>query len=486
MSTTAHSILIIFTGLCLLTAAMGIHAYVSYQPELGLVYAAPGLDGSEQRQSKTVVVTIGELFERKLADDGIAFDDGEPWPGFRGPARDNIAAAAPPLQTDWGADGPRVLWRQSLGEGYAAPAVAYGRVYVLDHLEEEEADALRCFVLADGRELWRRGYRNPMRRNHGKSRTIPAVAENTVVTLGPQAHVMASDAISGDFLWGCDLVREYGAEVPQWYSGQCPLIDQGAAILAPAGQEWLLLARDLRSGEVRWQLANTPGLKMSHGSVVPMCLHGVRQYVYAGIGGVVGVSEAGELLWCSREWQPPVWAPSPVQLADNRIFLTAGYGAGSALLEVVFQDGAWSARLLGRWKATQAPACEQQTPIYYQGMLFTIQPKDAGALRAQLVAADPSQLPAVSASSGREQRFGIGPFLVADGCLWIVDDEGLLSVYRYQQGVFERLASHRVLSGVDSWGPIAMADGLMIVRDDKAMACLDLRRQSRLAVKNAP
>lgn len=485
MSTIAHSILIFFTGLCLLTAGVGIHAYVNYSPDLGLVYAEPGLDNSDQRQTATVAVTIGEHFERLLADDGIAFSDGELWPGFRGPARDNIAAAAPSLQTDWGSDGPRVLWRQSLGEGYAAPAVAYGRVYVLDYLEEEEADALRCFVLADGRELWRRSYRNPMRRNHGKSRTIPAVAANTVVTLGPQAHVMATDALSGEFLWGSDLVRENGTEVPQWYAGQCPLIDQNMVILAPAGPEQLLLARDLRSGEVRWQLANVPGLKMSHGSVVPMRLHGVRQYVYAGIGGVVGVSEAGELLWFSRDWQPPVWAPSPVQVADNRIFLTAGYGAGSALLEIDLQDGAWSTRQLGQWKATQAPACEQQTPIYYQGMLFTIQPKDAGALRAQLVAADPAQLPAVSASSGRELRFGIGPFLVADGCLWIVDDDGRLSVFRYRQGIFEQLASHRVLSGVDSWGPIAMADGLMLVRDDKAMACIDLRRETRLATTSA-
>lgn len=485
MSTIAHSILIIFTGLCLLTAVAGIYGYVSYDPDLALVYAEPGMDNSAQRESAAVAVTIGEHFERLLVDDGIAFNDCEPWPGFRGPARDNIAAATPPLLTAWGADGPPVLWRQTLGEGYAAPAVAYGRVYVLDYLEEEEADALRCFVLADGRELWRRGYRSPMRRNHGKSRTIPAVAENTVVTLGPQAHVMATDAISGEFLWGSDLVREYATGVPQWYAGQCPLIDHGAVILAPAGPELLMHARDLRSGDVRWQLANTPGLKMSHSSIVPMRLNGVRQYVYAGIGGVVGVSEAGELLWHARDWQPPVWAPSPVQVADNQIFLTAGYGAGAALLEIDFQDGVWSTQQLGQWKATQAPACEQQTPIFYQGMLFTIQPKDAGALRAQLVAAAPAQLPVVSASSGREHRFGIGPFLVADGCLWIVDDDGQLSVFRYRQGAFEHLASHRVLSGVDSWGPIAMADGLMLVRDDKAMACIDLRHKTRLSLQSA-
>lgn len=473
--TTAHSIQLIFTGLCLLTAVVGIHAYVTYSPELGLQYAQPGMDQAEKRQRGPIAVSIGEHFQRQLADDGIAFANTLPWPGFRGERRDNVVTGAAPLRTEWGDEGPKVLWRQALGEGYAAPAVAYGRVYVLDYLEAEEADALRCFVLADGRELWRRYYRNPMRRNHGKSRTVPAVAEHTVVTLGPQAHVMVTDAVSGDFLWGSELVREYGTELPQWYAGQCPLIDHGAAILAPAGPEVLLVARDLRSGETRWQLNNGPGLKMSHGSVVPMTLHGVRQYVYAGLGGVVGVSESGELLWAARDWQPPVWAPTPVELADGQIFLTAGYGAGSALLQVDRHDGSWSTRLLGQWKATRAPACEQQTPIYYQGRLFTIQPKDAGALRAQLVAAEPSWLPAIAASSGREHRFGLGPFLLADDHFWIMDDDGGLSVFAFEQGDFRLLASHRVLPGVDSWGPIALAEGLMLVRDDKSMACLDLR-----------
>jgi len=57
VSTIAHSILVIFTGLCLLTAVVGIHAYVNYSPDLGLVYAEPGLDNSDQRQTATVAVT---------------------------------------------------------------------------------------------------------------------------------------------------------------------------------------------------------------------------------------------------------------------------------------------------------------------------------------------------------------------------------------------------------------------------------------------
>ncbi len=32
---------------------------------------------------------------------------------------------------------------------------------------------------------------------------------------------------TGELLWDQDLVKDYGAKVPLWYTSQCPLIDQG-------------------------------------------------------------------------------------------------------------------------------------------------------------------------------------------------------------------------------------------------------------------
>ncbi len=469
-------IIALFTGIYLAAAAAGIVAFATVTPSRDITRSLPDMDGAETRAAAIDEVTIGENFQRFPTTEPEADAEDYPWPGFRGPRRDNIADNAPPLWHDWPPDGPPLRWRVSLGEGYAAPVVAKQRVYVLDYLEEEKADALRCFSLKDGGELWRRSYYNDIRRNHGKSRTVPAVATDTVVTIGPRAHVMAVDAISGDLLWTRDMIRQDGTEVPQWYTGQCPLIDGDRAILAPAGDNALLLAINLRTGDTIWSLPNHLGLKMSHSSVMIMTLHEVKQYVYAGLGGIIGVSMDGELLWSSRDWQPPVWAPSPVQISQDRLFLTAGYGMGSALLQVTRDQNGWQTTLLGKWKPTLAPAAEQQTPIFHHGMLFTIQPKDAGARRAQLVAADPSRLPDIVAASGREMRFGIGPFLLADDKFWILDDDGQLSILAFQDNAFTLLGRHRVLPGVDSWGPIALAGDLMLVRDSTSMACLELKR----------
>ncbi len=171
----------------------------------------------------------------------LTLSDGKPadlpgsWPGFRGPDFDNVGKEAIPLAREWPEGGPPLLWSVDLGEGYAGAAVRAGRVYILDYDQKELADSLRCLSLADGREIWRRSYPVRVKRQHGMSRTVPAVTDRYVVTLGPKCHVMCVDAETGEFRWSIDLVKEFGAKVPAWYAGECPLIEDGRAIIATGG-----------------------------------------------------------------------------------------------------------------------------------------------------------------------------------------------------------------------------------------------------------
>jgi len=457
-------------------ACLGLWHYLTFTTPRQIDYAEPVRDKSENRVVKKMTTQIGADFTTFDTDVGVS-DFAPSWPCFRGTARDNLAECDGHLTKTWGDSGPSVLWRQPLGEGYSGAIVANGRVYVLDYVEEDSSDALRCFELFTGTELWRRGYRNPIRRNHGKSRTIPAYSDGVVVTLGPAAHVMAVDAISGDLLWTRDLVEAYGTEIPQWYAGQCPLIEDGKVILGVGGEKVLMTALDLRSGETVWETPNDHALKMSHASVLSTELLGVKQYVYAGIGGIAACDFQGNPLWTCTKWKPAVWAPTPLAISDHKLFLTAGYGAGSAILSVTKDGDAFTADIEREWKPTQGPASEQQTPILIGDTMFVIQPKDAGARRAEFIVADVSALPEVKSESGKDARFGLGPYIYADGAFWILDDEGVLSVYEYQEDRFERLATHKILPGADSWGPIAFAGGLMILRDSTSMVCLDLRNE---------
>ena len=125
-----------------------------------------------------------------------------------------------------------------------------------------------------------------------------------------------------------------------------------------------------------------------------------------------------------------------------------------------------------RWDKKQF-ACEQHTPLYYKGNMYTVMPNDAGAMKKQLVCMDPAGK--VLWSSGKENRFGMGPFMIADGKIIVVNDDGQLTMARAESNKFEKIAQAQVLHGRESWGPLALVEGRLLVRDFTKMVCLDLR-----------
>lgn len=454
-------------------AVLSLGLWLTSSSRVTLTKAVPGLDGRPAGlEGALSSVSVGEYFTAGAGTPAAL--PGE-WPRFRGAAFDNIVTGGTPLADAWPPSGPRRLWSVDLGEGYAAPVVWEGRVYLLDYDESRGADALRCLSLADGAEIWRRWYRAPVKRNHGFSRAVPAVSDGYVVSIGPQGHVMCVDAVTGDLVWGVDLQAEYGTEIPLWHTGQCALIDDGVAVIAVGG-EVLLMGVDCASGKVRWSTPNPGGYGMSHSSVVPMVIAGVRTYVYCALGAVVGVAaepgSAGDLLWDAKEWNPRVVAPSPVHLGEGRILLTAGYGAGGALLQISLGNGGFAARVVSRWSPRQGFASEQQTPVFYKGHLYGILPKDAGEGGGELACATPDG--AVVWRSGKASRFGLGPYLIADGKLFVLSDEGVLTMARPTSGSFQILGQSRILEGRDAWGPLCLAGSRLLARDTGHLVCLDL------------
>ena len=437
-------------------------------PYSGLSVDLPGADGKPSVVFEERPVVIGEYFESfEVAPSSITGS----WPRFRGSRFENRAGSGVQLSTRGD-----LLWQVSLGEGHAGAAVHDGRVYVLDYDEAAGADTLRCFSLETGEEYWRRWYSVKVKRNHGMSRTIPAVTADFVLTMGPKCHVMCLDSKTGDLLWGMDLVSDYGTDEPLWYTGQCPLIDDGIAVIAVGGDE-LLLGVDCSSGEVVWATPNPEGYGMSHSSIMVMNILGKRTYVYCAIGGIVGVSaeemDRGKILWETADFDAKVIAPSPVYLGDGGIFATAGYGAGSILLNISRAEDDFSVETVNRTRPNEGFSCEQQTPLVLDGLLYGIVTKDAGPLRGQFVCYDPAG--GVLWSSGEKKRFGLGPYLDADGMFLILGDDGTLTMIDANAREYREISSMEILNGVDAWAPMALAGGLLVARDSKTLVCVDLR-----------
>jgi len=269
----------------------------------------------------------------------------------------------------------------------------------------------------------------------------------------------------------------YSTEVPFWYTGQCPLIDQSTAVIAPGGTS-LIIGVDCETGKVLWETPNPHGWKMSHSSIMVMTLYGKRMYVYCAIGGVVGISaeeaDKGQILWETSEWNPTVVAPSPVLLEKGEIFLTAGYGTGSALLQIKKENMGFSAHIIESYKPKEGFASEQQTPIYYQDHLFAILPKDGGVYRNEFVCCSPEDLRTFTWTSGKTNRYGLGPFILLDNLFFILNDDGMLTVAEARTDAFKPLAQAQLFEAQDAWGPIAFAGDRILLRDTGKMVCVRL------------
>jgi outer membrane protein assembly factor BamB len=283
--------------------------------------------------------------------DGVPADLPGAWPRFRGANFDAISTEQVTLAQNWGQDGPTVLWSIDVGEGYAGAAILAGRVYLMDYDRPKEEDVIRCLSLEDGKDIWRYSYPIKVKRWHGMSRTIPAVTEKYVVALGPKCHLTCLDSDTGQFRWMLNLVSDFNCTVPDWYAGQCPLIDNDKAIIAVGGDA-LMMAVDCETGEIVWTSPNPKKWVMTHSSVIPAEFKGTRMYVYCGSGGVTGISaEDGSILWEINDWKIRIAnVPSPVVVGDGLIFLSGGYEAGSMMLQLTAENGTISAQPTFRLK----------------------------------------------------------------------------------------------------------------------------------------
>ena len=178
-------------------------------------------------------------------------------------------------------------------------------------------------------------------------------------------------------------------------------------------------------------------------------------------------------LWLLRRYVCPMvkYFSLPVMVQEGMVLQLSGPGPRFEVDE------------LSDYLPKDGLASEQQTPVVFEGHLLGILPKDAGPLRNQLVCVNPDNFNEMVWSSGPETRFGLGPYMIADGKLFILNDDGTLIIVKPSTREYVELDRYQVIDGHDAWGPLAVADGYMVLRDAKTMICLDLAANRRETTK---
>ena len=396
------------------------------------------------------------------------------WPQFRGGNRDNMATETG-VYRSWPAGGPKVLWKTLVAEGYAGAAIKDGRIYLNDYDTAKKEHVVRAISLADGKDLWRWSYPVEIRPSHGITRTVPAVGRTLVFSLDPKCRFHALDAKTGKLVWQKNLVQEYKATIPGWYAGQNPLLD-GDLVLLATGGDALVVAFDQATGKEVWRAPNPGKDVMSHASLMPAVIGGVKQYLYLTMNKVVGVAAAdGQLLWSIPFSGRMAACPSPVSIGDGRIFITSGYEAGSMMIQVQKGASGFTAQKLYDLTSMQFNS-EVHTPVLYQNHLFAVSSKTRGRFTCLGLDGKAAwQSPVVSGEPAATRTFDLGAFLFADGMFFVLDGKtGMLRLLEANTKQYKELASAQVLSGEDVWGPMALSNGRLVIRDMTQMVCIQV------------
>lgn len=401
---------------------------------------------------------------------------GGDWPQFRGADRSNISSETGLLR-NWPSQGPKVLWKIPVCEGYAGAAIKDGRVYLNDYDYKKKEHLVRCISLLSGKDMWSWSYPVEVRPNHGITRTVPAVGDKLVFSLDPKCRFHALDAKSGKLIWQKNLVQEFKATIPGWYAGQNPLLD-GDRVLLATGGDAIAIAFDQATGKEIWRTPNPGKELMSHSSLMPATIDGVKQYLYLTMKTLMGIDASdGKMLWSIPFTARMVAVPSPVSIGDGRIFVTSGYEAGSTMYKVEKGASGFSARKLFSLTSSQFNS-EAHTPILFQNHLFGVGSKTKGRFTClSLDGKNVWQSPVVSGNSQESRTFNLGGFLLADGLFFILDgNTGMLRLVEANTSAYKELASAQILSGEDVWGPMALSEGKLVIRDMSHMVCIQVGR----------
>jgi outer membrane protein assembly factor BamB len=402
------------------------------------------------------------------------------WPWLYGPRRDHTSVEKSLLRT-WPQDGPTVLWTVPMGAGFGGPAVSGGRVYVLDR-DEKVGDTLRVLDLATGKEQWTFAYDAPGSFMFAGSRMMPTLDGEYVYTVGPMGDLHAISTKTRKPVWRKNIWKDFGggAELPRWAIVQHPLIYGELLIVAPQTPEVGVVAYDKRSGEIRWKsvaLSGIPGyvtpaiVKVAGADQLVMITGAVGRGRNAKDGSVNGLDpRTGTVLWTYTNWQCIIPVPQAVDAGEGRVLITGAYGAGTAMIKVEKKsDGAYAVSEL--FKNPDFGALTQP-PVLHDGYFYshyTINERSDGLVAMGLDGQ-------IKWKTDQDPPFVRGGSILADGLMLMTDGNTKLYLIEPSPAGFKPLASAVILEPGDNWAPLALADGTLLVRGQKALKALRVAR----------
>ena len=421
----------------------------------------------------------------------------EDWPEWRGAGRLGVWRETGILDR-FPAGGLRAAWRAPVHDGFAGPAVADGRVFVLDWREDPESRTLdgteRVLALDEqtGEQLWSHAwdtsYRMLMVTYAIGPRATPTVDGDRVYALGATGRLWCLDAASGRVIWHKDYVAEYGTSVPTWGVTSAPLVDGERLITIVGGEpDALVVAFDKRTGDELWRSLEVTG-EMGYAQPVIYEAGGVRQLIIWHPGALASLDPASGAVYWEQPWdvRSGLSVATPVRSGDY-LFVSQFY-AGSLMMRL--DNDRPGADML--WKGNSRSELPNDTeglhalittPLILGDYLYGV--GSYGELRG--LNARTGERLWMSSEMTAQNRWGTA-FLVQQGERYFVNnDEGDLIIAQFTPGGYVELDRTHLIEPTSTgghtraewtrmvnWSHPAYANGHILQRNDRELIRVSL------------
>ena len=401
---------------------------------------------------------------------GVAPAAADDWPQWRGPARSAISAETGLLR-DWPSAGPPLLWkREGLGTGYASVVVAGGRIYTMG--ARDGVGALIALDERDGSEIWR----TPV--GPGNPNSTPTSDGPWVFALGLGGDLVCARSDDGQVVWSRNLPREFGGSIMS-NLGYCEsvLIDGDRLVCTPGAQQAALVGLDKRSGATEFQAALPADVGArgkagaGYASAVVSTAAGVRQYVQFVGRCLLGVSaRSGQTLWTYNRVATEHANVSTPILRGDYVFVSACYGGGSALLQVLREGG----RVTVKEKYYLAPKVLEN---HHGGMVMVGDYLYAGTgFNKGFPVCLAWKTGKVMWRPGRGPGLGSAALVCADGHLYFRYENGTMALIEARPDKYTVRAKFVEPSNLGkAWAYPVIANGRLYLRDQDVLCCYDLK-----------
>jgi outer membrane protein assembly factor BamB len=399
--------------------------------------------------------------------------------------------------------GPAIRWRTPVGGGYAGPAVAGGRVYLMDRVlapgakdpdnpfaktSSQGVERVLCIDEATGKLQWQHSYNCAYAISYPCGpRATPVVSDGKVYTLGAMGDLLCLDAASGKVLWSRNFVKEYQAPVPVWGFAAHPLLDGDQLICLVGGEGSVVVAFHKDTGKEKWKALSMKNMEIGYCPPVIFEAGGVRQLIIWHPEAVNSLDpRTGRVYWS----QPFVARanlsiPTP-RLAGDLLLVTSFYN-GSMLLKLAADKPdaslVWKGKGRGETpKQTEGLHAIMATPFIRDGHIYGV--CSYGELRC-LRLGDGQRVWADLRATGNAQepveRWGNAFLVPHEDRVFLFNEKGDLIIARLSPKGYEEIDRARLLEPTGKaqarkivWSHPAFANRCIFVRNDKEIVCASL------------